>query len=76
MNSTDQTPKVIDTEHRDTAICPGCGFEHRCADDLFEGTNGDDGTQVHCMCYKCDTPYVATRHVTVTYTTAKLLGDS
>lgn len=63
---------MIDTTHRDTVICPECGHAHGSPTDVFEGTNGDDGTTCQAECSECGANFQAIRHVTVTYSTRSL----
>lgn len=55
-----------DTSHRDSAVCPWCGFEH------------PDSGEWHLPkticeeCHNCRKVFLVTRHVTLTYSTRKV----
>ncbi|MFH1633913.1 MAG: hypothetical protein ABIG63_07855 [Chloroflexota bacterium] len=59
----------IDTEYRDYAICPYCGYEERDSweIDLGPGPEGDGEAD----CGRCGETYLVSRQCTITYTTVK-----
>lgn len=57
----------IDHEYTDEVVCPHCGHKHRDSYDFF----GDSDEDVNAECDECGGVFVATRNVSIDYSTRK-----
>lgn len=59
----------FDTDYQTNPVCPHCGAEKGDAWEIDFGRRGYE--QVEIACPRCETGYLVTRHVEVTYCTEK-----
>lgn len=60
---------MIETDHTTNVICPYCGYEHRDSWEIDFGAGMEGDTEMECN--RCDETFIASRCVTVTYSTCK-----
>ena len=62
-------PNGIDCEYTDMVVCPYCGYQHRDSNEIFDDDSMDSETETDCD--RCEKTFIASREVTVTYTSRK-----
>jgi DNA-directed RNA polymerase subunit RPC12/RpoP len=58
----------IDHRYTDEVVCPYCGYEFEDSWEFF--TNDQEDTEIDCD--ECDKTFVASRNITITYSTHEL----
>lgn len=61
-------PSPYDTDGAPLITCPYCGFQD---EDSWELACGDECEDIECDCGLCEKPFLASRHISVTYSTKK-----
>ena len=62
------TPDEIDHRYTDEVVCPYCGYKHHNSYEYFG--DSDDDTNLECV--ECGKEFIASRNVTVDYSTRKM----